>query len=158
MVGDRVGDTEDRFGELCLEQEHQISVLECTVGLVKKTCQRACFINQFWATSSETFAAWANFLIAAIPLPIPLRAVINFCQPIENARAHCIPYTIKKMYDPFGCLQGKKISSKTIQDILQKKKWIIHASANKKNWSLSFMRGAISLCGEWVLSWMSKML
>ena len=36
VVGDRVGDTEDRLGELCLEQEHQISVLECTVGLVNK--------------------------------------------------------------------------------------------------------------------------
>ena len=24
------------LGELCLEQEHQISVLECTVGLVNK--------------------------------------------------------------------------------------------------------------------------
>ena len=24
-MGDRVGDTEDRLGELCLEQEHQIS-------------------------------------------------------------------------------------------------------------------------------------
>ena len=31
-----MGDTEDRLGELCLEQEHQISVLECNVGLVNK--------------------------------------------------------------------------------------------------------------------------
>jgi len=28
LVGDRVGDTEDQLGELCLEQAHQISVLE----------------------------------------------------------------------------------------------------------------------------------
>ena len=35
-------------------------------------------------------------------------------------RAHCIPYTIK-MDDPFGCLQGVKISSKIIQEILQKR-------------------------------------
>ena len=31
-----MGDTEVGLGELCLEQEHQISVLECTVGLVNK--------------------------------------------------------------------------------------------------------------------------
>jgi len=37
--GDRVGDTEDRLGELCLEQAHQISVLECTVALVSKSAK-----------------------------------------------------------------------------------------------------------------------
>ena len=31
-----MGDTEDRLGELCLEQAHQISVLECTAALVSK--------------------------------------------------------------------------------------------------------------------------
>ena len=43
-----------------------------------------------------------------------MRAVINFCQPIENARPL---YTIP----PFGCLQGVKISSKIIQETLQKR-------------------------------------
>ena len=31
-----MGDTEDLLGELCLEQEHQILVLECNVGLINK--------------------------------------------------------------------------------------------------------------------------
>ena len=63
-MGDRVGDTEDRLGELCLEQERQISVLECNVGLVNKLAKEL-------ATSSETFAARANFLIAANPFQYP---------------------------------------------------------------------------------------
>ena len=50
------------------------------------------------------------------------------------------------MDDPFGCLQGEKISSKMIKEMLQKKNKFIPII--KKNLSLSFMRGAINLCGE----------
>jgi len=47
VVGDRVGDTEDRLGELCLEQEHQISVLECTVALVNKLAKELALSTSF---------------------------------------------------------------------------------------------------------------
>ena len=49
------------------------------------------------------------------------------------------------MYDPFGWLQGEKISAKKIQETLQKQNFI---PIIKKDLSLSFMRGAINLCGE----------
>ena len=57
-------------------------------------------------------------------------------------------YTIqnKKMDDPFSWLQGEKISAKKIQETLQKKNKFIPII--KKDLSLSFMRGAINLCGE----------
>ena len=42
-----MGDTEDRLGELCLEQEHQISVLECSVGLVNKLAKELASLTSF---------------------------------------------------------------------------------------------------------------
>ena len=42
-----MGDTEDQLGELCLEQEHQISVLECTVGLVYKPAKELASSTSF---------------------------------------------------------------------------------------------------------------
>ena len=47
MVGDCVGDREDRLGELCLEQEHQISVLECTAALVSKPAKEPTSTTSF---------------------------------------------------------------------------------------------------------------
>ena len=62
-----MGDTEDRLGELGLEQAHQISVLECTAALVSKSAKELASPT----TSSETFATWANFFIAANPFQYP---------------------------------------------------------------------------------------
>ena len=42
-----MGDTEDRLGELCSEQEHQISVLECNVGLVNKPAKELASSTSF---------------------------------------------------------------------------------------------------------------
>ena len=42
-----MGDTEDRLGELCLEQERQISVLECNVGLVTKPAKELASSTSF---------------------------------------------------------------------------------------------------------------
>ena len=42
-----VGDTEDLLGELCWEQEHQISVLECNVGLVNKPAKELASSTSF---------------------------------------------------------------------------------------------------------------
>ena len=50
------------------------------------------------------------------------------------------------MDDPFGWLQGEKISAKKMQETLKKK--IKFIPIIKKDLSLSFMRGAINLCGE----------
>ena len=50
------GDTEDRLGGLRLEQARRILVLECAVVQASKPA-RACCIDQFRATSSETLAA-----------------------------------------------------------------------------------------------------
>ena len=49
------------------------------------------------------------------------------------------------MDDPFGWLQGEKIWAKKIQETLQKK---LNPFPLSKKISLSFMRGAINLCGE----------
>ena len=50
------------------------------------------------------------------------------------------------MDDPFGWLQGEKISAKKSQEKIPKK--IKFIPIIKKDLSLSFMRGAINLCGE----------
>ena len=42
-----MGDTEDRLGELCLEHEHQISVLERNVGLVSKPAKELASSTSF---------------------------------------------------------------------------------------------------------------
>ena len=42
-----MGDTEDRLGELCLEQEHHISVLECNVGLANKPAKELASSTSF---------------------------------------------------------------------------------------------------------------
>ena len=42
-----MGDTEDRLGELCLEQEHQILALECNVGLVNKPAKELASSTSF---------------------------------------------------------------------------------------------------------------
>ena len=39
--------TEDRLGELCLEQEHQISVLEYNVELVNKLAKELALSTSF---------------------------------------------------------------------------------------------------------------
>ena len=42
-----MGDTGDRLGELCLEQERQISVLECNVGLVNNLAKELASSTSF---------------------------------------------------------------------------------------------------------------
>ena len=42
-----MGDTEDRLGELCLEQEHQILVLEYNVELVNKLAKELALSTSF---------------------------------------------------------------------------------------------------------------
>ena len=42
-----MGDAEDRLGELCLEQAHQISVLECTAALVTKSTKELVLPTSF---------------------------------------------------------------------------------------------------------------
>ena len=42
-----MGDAEDRLGELCLEQAHQISVLECTAALVTKSAKELVLPTSF---------------------------------------------------------------------------------------------------------------
>ena len=41
-------------------------------------CQMACLINHFFVASSETFAAWANVFIAAIPFQYPCGLLYTF--------------------------------------------------------------------------------